>query len=42
MRGHQPGGSPVAGDLPQELRAFVGRSAEIAVLSGALGTAGGW
>ena len=39
MRDHQRGGSSAHGNLPLELNAFVGRSAELAGLEGALGTA---
>ncbi|MFJ1973509.1 ATP-binding protein [Streptomyces sp. NPDC087903] len=37
MRVHQPGGTPVTGNLPLELTSFVGRSAELAGLEEALG-----
>ncbi|MGW3119987.1 ATP-binding protein [Streptomyces sp. NPDC001107] len=37
MRDHQRGGGSVHGNLPLELNAFVGRSAELAGLEGALG-----
>ncbi|MFF4357852.1 ATP-binding protein [Streptomyces sp. NPDC001604] len=39
MRDHQLGGSSVHGNLPLELDAFVGRSAELAGLAGVLGAA---
>ena len=39
MRDHQLGGSSVLGNLPLELNAFVGRSAELAGLAGVLGAA---
>ncbi|MET7454794.1 AAA family ATPase [Streptomyces sp. NPDC005574] len=39
MRVTQPGGTPVTGNLSPELTAFVGRSAELAALERALGTA---
>ncbi|WP_435224966.1 ATP-binding protein [Streptomyces sp. Tue6028] len=41
QRSHRPrgAGGPVPGNLPLELDAFVGRSAELAGLAGALGTA---
>lgn len=39
MRDHQRGGGSVHGNLPLELNAFVGRSAELAELEGALGAA---
>ncbi|MFE7855964.1 ATP-binding protein [Streptomyces sp. NPDC057403] len=39
MRQHQRDGGPVGGNLPEELDAFVGRSAELAGLARALDTA---
>ncbi|MFJ4788073.1 ATP-binding protein [Streptomyces sp. NPDC088794] len=36
MRGSQPGGTPVNGNLPLELDAFVGRTAELAALARSL------